>query len=670
MFPFLLSYDALSGVADMSQLLDAPAGKHGRVRVENGHFVTDKGRIRFNAVNLTGPANFPSHRYAERMAARLAALGVNCVRLHFMDCQKGYGSFMLTRQPCLLKDGDDPLAYEIDEAQFEKLDYLVAEFKKRGIYVNVNLHVARLMSYLLEGRSNLKGATWFSRDLIESEKQWARDFLGHRNPYTGLRWADDPVVAVVELNNEDAIIDRLLFVRRCGLSFPCTDELAALAAQAGVAADAMTPEYARFLLETEERYAAEMFAVIHDELGCPAPVTGTQVVYTPCRAAMPADFINAHEYWCHPFPVNAEWKIHNAPQVNHPEGNCVSYLTARAVADRPYTVSEYNNPYPNRYGAEGQLLLHAYGAFQDWDGIFAYSYDNRTDSEPDHVEYFFSLLARTEVLAHFPACAALFLRGDAAPAARTVTVGANRDAWCRRFAEAFNKDVNTVHSWEDTRDRSDGALPYSFGLLHGTRLDLDGQSPVPTASPEDGTRIWRSDTGELLWDASMPGAGYMTAVTDNARFFTGFVRDRVFDLGDIRLRIGKTAGDWATVSLVSHDATGFGADERPARILLAATGFAQNAGAKFTVLERDALGQAYIASRGDDWGGGPYEVEGIPAEITLPSPAARTRCWALDGSGTRTRTVPVEKDEDGRAVIAIGPDYRTVWYEIEVTLSA
>ena len=54
MFPFSISYDPLTGVADMSHLLDAPAGANGRVRIDGGHFVTDKGRIRFNAVNLTG----------------------------------------------------------------------------------------------------------------------------------------------------------------------------------------------------------------------------------------------------------------------------------------------------------------------------------------------------------------------------------------------------------------------------------------------------------------------------------------------------------------------------------------------------------------------------------------------------------------------------------------
>ena len=71
MFPFVPSYDAPDNVVNMSHLLEAPAGNSGRIRIEGGHFVNDKGRVRLNATNLTGPANFPTHEEAERLAARL-----------------------------------------------------------------------------------------------------------------------------------------------------------------------------------------------------------------------------------------------------------------------------------------------------------------------------------------------------------------------------------------------------------------------------------------------------------------------------------------------------------------------------------------------------------------------------------------------------------------------
>ena len=76
-FPFIISYDGADNASSVAHLLDAPAGKHGFVRVKGSDFITDKGQIRFNGTNLTGPANFPEHDVADRLAARLARLGIN-----------------------------------------------------------------------------------------------------------------------------------------------------------------------------------------------------------------------------------------------------------------------------------------------------------------------------------------------------------------------------------------------------------------------------------------------------------------------------------------------------------------------------------------------------------------------------------------------------------------
>ncbi|MBQ8113559.1 MAG: cellulase family glycosylhydrolase, partial [Kiritimatiellae bacterium] len=142
MFPFVPSYDSPKNVVNMSHLLEAPAGKNGRIRVKDGHFVNDKGRVKFHATNLTGPANFPTHEEAERLAARLARFGINCVRLHYFDSTYLKGNFMLTEQKGIM-DHSGATRRKFDPAQRERMDYLVAQFKKRGIYVNINLHVAR-----------------------------------------------------------------------------------------------------------------------------------------------------------------------------------------------------------------------------------------------------------------------------------------------------------------------------------------------------------------------------------------------------------------------------------------------------------------------------------------------------------------------------------------------
>jgi len=75
--------------------------------------------------------------------------------------------------------------------------------------VDMNLHVART----LDARDGFapgtpwanKGADQFDPRIIEMEKEYARELLSHVNPYTGMSYLKDPVVAVVELNNEDAL---------------------------------------------------------------------------------------------------------------------------------------------------------------------------------------------------------------------------------------------------------------------------------------------------------------------------------------------------------------------------------------------------------------------------------------------------------------------------------
>jgi hypothetical protein len=45
----------------------------------------------------------------------------------------------------------------------------------------------------------------FTPALINAQKQYARDLLTHVNPYRGVRYADDPAVAFVEITNEDSL---------------------------------------------------------------------------------------------------------------------------------------------------------------------------------------------------------------------------------------------------------------------------------------------------------------------------------------------------------------------------------------------------------------------------------------------------------------------------------
>jgi hypothetical protein len=85
--PFEIVWNPEANVqADMSFLLDAPAGKDGPLQLRNGHLVKPDGRrVRLWGVNFSFVASMPSKDLAPAVAAHLARFGVNCVRVHHLD---------------------------------------------------------------------------------------------------------------------------------------------------------------------------------------------------------------------------------------------------------------------------------------------------------------------------------------------------------------------------------------------------------------------------------------------------------------------------------------------------------------------------------------------------------------------------------------------------------
>ena len=851
LFPFVISYDGPDNASSVAHLLDAPAGRHGFVRAQGGHFVTDAGPSRFHATNLTGPANFPSRADADKLAARLARFGINCVRLHFMDTW--YVNFMPQPTQAILAD-DTRTQRELDPKQLDRLDYMIAAFKRAGIYVNINLHVGRTLDER-DGFPGIKHLSWankgigqFEPRMIELQKEYARKLLTHVNPHTGNAYTDEPCVAMIEISNEDSLLrtylggtlDRLpepyaaelrrqwndwlhetyadaaalqaawtwkneplrdeqfaegrfdapfvfdntrwsfqpgtgagqasvengvlkIAVTRDGgeyfakvirgqialkkgqlytLSFrirrtegegawklsvavaSATDgwrslglqelvnvgpawktvtrvfeasedverailqltrfkvgryELDDLSLRAGaeqvaeplqgfaersvpaveIGAEAVPPQaqrdYLRFLLATETRYWTAMAAFVRGDLKARQPVSGTQLGYSPSYIQAKLDYVDIHGYWRHPsggwisLTAKEPWKIGSDSMV-HSLANILGMASQR-VLEKPYTISEYNHPYPNPFGAEAQPMLAIFGRLQGWDGIFQYSYNHYVDDfEPQAMPWcFFDLLARTDVLAHFPACAAIFLRGDAREALQTVAAATDETAYRDRVVASRSPAFSIGAAGHDVR----------LAALHRVGVTFSGGASGEASKVSEEQRVFVSDTGEIVWNRERPGAAYLALRAPNTKLFTGFPDGRAVDLGHgVSLAVGATRLNWATVSLVSRQATGFGGEGRPASILLAATGDAGNTG---RVMKQVDKAHITLTERGH----APMQVEGIPAVLTLPADPARTTCYALDPRGERKAAVPVEATSGG-AKIVIGPHYQTVWYEVVI----
>ena len=188
------------GELSAEALLDKPAGRLGGVVVRDGHFYTGDRRVRFWGVNLAFGANFPAHDVADQLARRFARYGINAVRFHHMD-----------NQP--FPDGifADAGLERLSPEALDRLDYFVAALKSRGVYADLNLHVSRNYNHYhrtadgKDGPRVEKVVDLFDPDLIAAQRWYAADLLGHVNAYTHARYADEPGVGLVEVNNENSL---------------------------------------------------------------------------------------------------------------------------------------------------------------------------------------------------------------------------------------------------------------------------------------------------------------------------------------------------------------------------------------------------------------------------------------------------------------------------------
>jgi hypothetical protein len=683
MAPFTMDHRraALStSPVDVSFLLDAPAGKHGFVQVKDGHLATGDGaRIRFWGVNVTdwspGSQQIPPKTDAALWAATLARFGVNCVRFQFLD--------LLTPRGLIDSHSDD--TQHLDAEAFDREDFFIAELEKRGIYIDFNLLVGRPFKagdgvqdtqLLREGE---KGTSLYDRRMIELQKDYAQQLLAHLNPYTKLKYTDDPAVALVEINNENAInigfrppspfyLQELTDMYNKWLAQHRTPEqISTLRGMAGVKDDTapvplMQPRgafpggapveaeapaeriyaEAEFFNDLQHDYFADMENYIKQTLGSKSLVIATadhshsNSGYPILRATLSMDVIDGHDYWEHPGVYS-----HKSPMVNDPFNSTVVELSRSAVTGKPYTVSEVNNPFPNDYDGEGIPILAAYGALQDWDAIMWYTFEPKLDPawKPYVGDAFDDGLDPVK-MPELAAGALMFLRGDVEKA---------RSAVERSYT--MDQVFDTLILPTTDRPYFTAGFPLDLPLEHEVRISsLDGPATQPFAKAVAPDPIV-SDTRQLAWYTSAEKTGLVTVDTPRSQALIGFVRANGKAVSNMAAQVENT---FCTIQLSSLDAKPI---SDASKLLLVAGGRVENTGQQWNSAGTDVT----------NWGNSPSLIEQVKGRITLRDirGARAVHLQPIDGAGQPIGTaVNGMKSGDGWK-ISLGETV-TTWYEITV----
>lgn len=639
---------------DFSSLLDGPAGKYGRLIVRGGKFVFENRPgipVRFYGINLCGAANFPDKETSRRLAARLAACGYNSVRFHHHDRT--------------LTQAMDERATQLDPVEMDKLDYLFFCLKERGIYLTTDLYVSRNTREVFPdlGRPVAKWEEFkFLIHLLdEAYRNWADfagNFLRHVNPYTGLAWKDDPALVTLSCVNEDTIFHcyqnagpdiRRVYDRR----------FAAWLGARGMTEPEGEPRTAwlnRFLMETQRASFARMRAFI-DSLGCKTLVTDQNhwSIIPMALLRENGDYVDDHFYCDHPehFPLPS--RLRNESALADLPGIFSGIFPGRKFG-MPYTISEFNWVYPNRFRAESGPLTAAYAALQDWDGLYRFDYASQPLDREMTAGYFCIAADPINFLSDRIGML-LFLRGDVKASRLAVPTAVSS----RHMDQTTPVNTYAEHLWK-----------LGFMARIGNLVERDGRL-VPL--PDGAKACLRLDDNLALADEPKD---WRLISSGNAEQAVAALRDTCdFGAGEIDLNGGvirSTTGELElnekarTFKVVTDRSEVFVFGERGG--LTGAAASADNRGGPAVVCLASVDGRALADSRRilvihltdamhhntrfvdnviEAWGSPPHGVRGgrVDLSICLVGQSAGTKVWALDMAGNRRNEIPGELSPAG-----------------------
>ncbi len=683
------------GEIGMQDWLSKPAGQYGRITREKDKLYYNGKAIKLWGINLCYSACSPEQALADKRAAFYPKYGINSVRLHKYVDGPGWAGIQ-AKESCV----------EFDPAGLDRMDYQVAKFKEAGIYVLLSAHFGALklgpadkqyVPYLEEfgqfGNDNRittpHSAVQYSPELQNVQIRQTVNLLKHKNPYAGLTYARDPVVAFIEIINEQSI----LFYTSMG---PLKASPTLRRQVAAKFCDWLRARYG-----TQERlraawgdrafdgFANDGFPPVGESLDKnnilplgnpwywdPAQLNGSQAfrrqrlldtliflyglqcefydhyVQAMREAGYEGEVLGSNwqagQALSHFYNLHSDWRVGTIDRHNyfgggstkagatfnnatmlHTAGSGTLSVGLQQAADRPFMLSEWIHVFPNEWGVEGPAILGAYGyGLQGWD--VSYMFQNRDSGGfSDRIGRDTWDVTAPQVLGIFPAVARQVLRGDVKEADLLVPLYVHMPS----LAQAKLGFTDRTIQQYDVKSFDTDKVPARALAVARCAVEFTDQyrdTPAFDVSGFQQGGFLTSSTGQLFWKEAGETklGGYFLIDTPGTKAVVGFSEGQKCQLGEVIITL-QSAFSAIYVTAQEPDK-----DIRTSKkLLIAAIARARNTGMKFNDAGNSLL----------DRGKPPILLEPVRATITLSKPGT-PKLVLLDHDGLRTSaTLPVEK---------------------------
>ncbi len=705
------------GEIGMQDWFEAPAAKHGRISRDGDKLLYNGRPVKLWGINLCYSACSPEKPLADKRAAFYTKYGINSVRLHKYIDGPGWAGIQ-SADSCV----------QFDPAGLDRMDYQVAKFKGAGIYVLLSAHFGALklgpadrqfVPYLEEfGKfksdedriTTPHSAIHYSPQLQDVQILQTVNLLKHRNPYTGLTYADDPAVAFVEIINEQSILfytsmgplkasptlRQMTAERFCDwlrAKYGNQEKLVAAwgnRAFDGFANDGFPPvgehldkrnilpignpwywdpdqlngsqAYRRQRLLDTMQFLYELQCGFYDryvqamrDAGYQGEILGSN--WQAGRAL--SHYYNLHSDWRvgtidrHNYfgggNAKAGEKFNNATML-HTAGSGTLSVGLQQASDRPFMLSEWIHVFPSEWGVEGPAILGTYGyGLQGWD--VSYMFQNRdAGTFSDHIGRDQWDATAPQVLGIFPAVARQVLRGDVKESELFAPLYVHVPSLAQNRLGFIDRTTQQY----DVKSFDTDKVPARALAVARCAVEFTDQYRDTSAfniSPFEKDGFLASSTGQLRWKEAGQEklGGYFTIDSPGTKAVVGFAESRQCQLGEVTITSQCPFGA-IYVTAREPDKT----IATSGRLLITAIARARNSGMQFS----DA-GDSLL-----DRGKPPILMEPVKATITIRK-SGGLKVYLLTHDGLRTdKTLPAP---NGTITIDTARD-KTPYYLIEFTL--
>lgn len=674
-------------VLDFSGLFSqGSAGKNGWVQVRrDGHlrFEGDPRPQRFLCASWVPSepnGGIPGKLEADRLVDQLVRTGYNLVRLHFID------AILMTGRK------DD---FDYDPVGMDHLQYLLARLKFAGIYwiidglTSDNGAYGNVLPHRWVNRHSLKGRLFFDPSAMNHWKRLVATIWGRKNPYTGLAPINDPALLGIILVNEQSLevyleglkqdYPKVLserFGQWLGARYRDDAELkrswgSEISRRDRVGQVAELPmklrgtgkraeDFAKFVTDQEVALYRNMDEYVRSLgfKGLTSTFNNRPYFFSDVARAA-ADWVDMHAYQSLPSNFAVPGSKLEQTSIFDDVGEYGRELVSARQWGKPFTVTEYGQPFWNMWRHESAAWIPALAAFQDWDAICQFAelpvilkYGGESAPRRQAI-YPFGVGGDPIARAGERLAALLFRRGDVSPSRLRVKldidpiqVFTGRNAWGR-----VPENLSRL------------ALVAASGLSFSTLVTASKSEPeihLPlTSEPADWSkRVKNTVLGQRKPLDSDPivelrSAGLLSKAnqTDpSKRLFESDTRQTVFNVQDRRLLIATDrtiaftqrggaarAGNVEIYDLSSPATVAVGAVDgltigQSRRLLVFVLTNAINTGMKFADSGRTAL---------ETLGHFPPQIRAVTGRLSIKHRSAdELKVWAIDQAGQRIANVP------------------------------